>query len=282
MSFVTIKNIYKVFGPKPRRALELVKSGYDKERLLNEEAHHLGLSNLSLEVERGEIFCIMGLSGSGKSTLVRHINRLIDPTDGHILVGNDDVMEFSRRELIEFRRHRVSMVFQRFGLLPHRTVLENAAYGLEVGGMSKASRQKSALAWLVKVGLEGYESSYPRQLSGGMQQRVGIARALATDPELLLMDEPFSALDPVIKREMQDVLLKLQNELHKTVIFITHDLNEAMRIGDRIAILKDGQLIQVDTPQNIVEQPADDYVRSFVKGVSQKTESSVQPSADRF
>jgi len=223
------------------------------------------LWDINLEIEKGQIFVIMGLSGSGKSTLVRHLNRLIDPTEGAIYVGGIDVMNLSQMELEEFRRHRMSMVFQRFGLLPHRTVLENVAFGLSIQKIAKAEREEKAQEWLRSVGLDGYD---PSQLSGGQQQRVGLARALCTDPEILLMDEPFSSLDRLIRSGMQYLLVELQDKLHKTIVFITHDLDEALRLGHQIAILKDGVLSQVGRPEEILRNPADDYVEAFVRDVN--------------
>lgn len=264
MSLIEIRNVYKIFGKKPQAALAKVRAGLNKEDLLRAFKHHLGVCDMNLQIEQGEIFVIMGLSGSGKSTLVRHINRLIDPTAGEILVNGKNIMKFGKEELLEYRRFSVSMVFQKFGLLPHKNVIENTALGLKLRGLSKIERRKIASEWIAKVSLSGYENSYPRSLSGGMQQRVGLARALATDPTILLMDEPFSALDPLIRREMQDVLRQLQKDLNKTIVFITHDLDEALRIGDRIALLKDGRLIQVGSSQEIVNHPADDYVAKFV------------------
>ena len=228
----------------------------------------VGLWDINLEIEKGQIFVIMGHSGSGKSTLVRHLNRLIDPTEGAIYVGGIDVMNLSQMELEEFRRHRMSMVFQRFGLLPHRTVLENVAFGLSIQKVAKAEREEKAREWLRSVGLDGYEDQYPSQLSGGQQQRVGLARALCTDPEILLMDEPFSSLDRLIRSGMQDLLVELQDKLHKTIVFITHDLDEALRLGHQIAILKDGVLSQVGRPEEILRNPADDYVEAFVRDVN--------------
>ncbi|MNS85971.1 Glycine betaine/L-proline transport ATP-binding protein ProV [compost metagenome] len=225
----------------------------------------IGVNDLSMSIEAGEIFVIMGLSGSGKSTLVRHFNRLIDPTSGQILVDGEDILRYDEKQLEHFRRHKISMVFQSFGLLPHKTVLDNVGYGLKVRGENKEVYQERALHWINTVGLKGYEKSYPHQLSGGMRQRVGLARALATDTDIILLDEAFSALDPLIRAEMQDQLLALQKELHKTLVFITHDLDEAVRIGNRIAILKDGKLIQVGTPQDILNNPADEYVNRFVQ-----------------
>jgi glycine betaine/proline transport system ATP-binding protein len=264
MSFIELKNVYKIFGSKPFEALAKVRSGVSKEELLHCFAHNLGICNLNLQIEEGEFFVVMGLSGSGKSTMVRHLNRLIDPTAGEILVNGVDIMSFSRAELMDYRRHTVSMVFQKFGLLPHRNIVDNVAYGLEIRGVASQLRRSLADEWIERVGLAGYESSYPRSLSGGMQQRVGLARALATGPKLLLMDEPFSALDPLIRREMQELLLVLQRDTKKSIVFITHDLDEALRLGDRIAILKDARLIQVGSPSDIVERPADAYVESFV------------------
>ena len=228
----------------------------------------VGLRDINLEIEKGQIFVIMGLSGSGKSPLVRHFNRLIDPTEGAIYVGGIDVMNLSQMELEEFRRHRMSMVFQRFGLLPHRTVLENVAFGLSIQKVAKAEREEKAREWLRSVGLDGYEDQYPSQLSGGQQQRVGLARALCTDPEILLMDEPFSSLDRLIRSGMQYLLVELQDKLHKTIVFITHDLDEALRLGHQIAILKDGVLSQVGRPEEILRNPADDYVEAFVRDVN--------------
>ena len=268
MALIDVQHITKIFGPNPKAALARVSEGMGKEELLAETGHTLGLDDVSLSIEKGEIFVIMGLSGSGKSTLIRHFNRLIDPTAGQILVDGTDIIGLNMRELSEFRRRRMSMVFQRFGLMPHRTVVENVAYGLHIRGMSRAERDTHARKWIDTVGLSGFENQFPSQLSGGMQQRVGLARALATDADILLMDEAFSALDPLIRSQMQDQLITLQSELNKTIVFITHDLDEALRIGDRIAILKDGRLSQVGTPPEILLQPADDYVRAFVRDVN--------------
>ena len=268
MSLIEVENVTKIFGPDPKAALKRYRDGLSKEELLAETGHTLGLADVSLSINKGEIFVVMGLSGSGKSTLIRHFNRLIDPTDGRIMVNGTDVLKMGAGELRQFRRTTMSMVFQRFGLMPHRTVIENVAYGLAVRGMSKAERRDKALQWIETVGLAGYENQYPTQLSGGMQQRVGLARALATDAEILLMDEAFSALDPLIRSQMQDQLIELQSELGKTIVFITHDLDEALRIGDQIAILKDGRLSQVGTPPEILLNPADDYVAEFVRDVN--------------
>jgi glycine betaine/proline transport system ATP-binding protein len=265
---IEVKNLYKVFGTQPNAVMSEVKAGKSKTQLLADTGHTLGLQDINLTIHHGEIFVIMGLSGSGKSTLIRHFNRLIDPTEGQILVEGEDVMALDKKALEHFRRHKMSMVFQRFGLLPHRSVLSNAAYGLTIQGVSKNEAEKKAKHWLEVVGLAGYESQYPSQLSGGQQQRVGLARALCTDADILLMDEAFSALDPLIRSEMQDQLIELQKTLHKTIIFITHDLDEALRIGDKIAILKDGELVQQGAPEEILLNPADDYVEAFVKDVN--------------
>ena len=273
---IEISGLYKVFGPKPDTVIELIKQGQTKDQILVETGHTVGLKDINLQIKKGEIFVIMGLSGSGKSTMIRHFNRLIDPTMGQILVEGIDVMQLSATELEEFRRHKMSMVFQRFGLLPHRTVVDNVAYGLEIQSIKKEVRLAKANEWLEAVGLKGYENQYPAQLSGGQQQRVGLARALATDAEILLMDEAFSALDPLIRSEMQDQLIELQEKLHKTIIFITHDLDEALRLGDRIAILKDGELIQQGSPDEILLHPADDYVEAFVKDVNRARALTVE------
>ncbi|HUG58176.1 MAG TPA: glycine betaine/L-proline ABC transporter ATP-binding protein [Candidimonas sp.] len=265
---IEIRNIFKIFGSRPERWLDEAKAGISKEALLAKSGHTLGLRDISLSIEEGSIYVIMGLSGSGKSTLIRHFNRLIEPSAGQILVDGVDVMTLGKTALEKFRQQKMSMVFQRFGLFPHRTVIENVAYGLQVQGMSKDERRQRAQHWLEQVGLAGFENQYPHQLSGGMQQRVGLARALATDAEILLMDEAFSALDPLIRREMQDQLLQLQAQLNKTIVFITHDLDEALRLGNRIAILKGGELIQEGTPEDILLAPADDYVQSFLQDVN--------------
>ncbi len=268
MSKIEVRNIYKIFGPHPEKWLGEVKAGMSKEDLLAKSGHTLGLRDISLSIDEGSIYVIMGLSGSGKSTLIRHFNRLIEPSAGQIVVDGDDVVSLNKRDLEKFRQHKMSMVFQRFGLFPHRTVLDNAAYGLSVQGVPKAKAEERARHWLDQVGLNGFEAQYPHQLSGGMQQRVGLARALTTDAEILLMDEAFSALDPLIRREMQDQLLRLQSKLNKTIVFITHDLDEALRLGNRIAILKDGELIQEGTPEDILLSPANDYVQAFLQDVN--------------
>ena len=273
---IKIENLYKLFGGAPKKHMELVHKGKTKDEILAATGHTLGLKDINMEINKGETFVIMGLSGSGKSTLIRHFNRLIDPTEGNIIVEGTDVMDLSEKELEDFRRHKMSMVFQRFGLMPHRTVLENVAYGLTVQGVDKVTRNAKAVEWLETVGLAGYEDQYPNQLSGGQQQRVGLARALCTDAEILLMDEAFSALDPLIRSEMQDQLIELQEKLHKTIIFITHDLDEALRLGDRIAILKDGELVQEGPPEEILLKPATEYVEAFVKDVNRARALTVE------
>jgi len=265
ISEIEVKNVFKIFGDRADEALRLIRNNQGKEQVLAQTGCVVGVNDLSLSIGSGEIFVIMGLSGSGKSTLVRHFNRLIDPTSGQILVDGDDILQYDMEALREFRRRKISMVFQSFGLLPHRNVLDNVAYGLKVRGESKQLCAERAQHWIETVGLKGYEKKYPHQLSGGMRQRVGLARALAADTDIILMDEAFSALDPLIRAEMQDQLLELQKTLHKTIVFITHDLDEAVRIGNRIAILKDGRLIQVGTPHQILHNPADEYVDRFVQ-----------------
>jgi glycine betaine/proline transport system ATP-binding protein len=268
MSKIEINNVYKIFGPKPHDVLEMVKSGSGKEEVLEKTGHTVGLDNVSLKIEEGETFVCMGLSGSGKSTLIRHLNRLIDPTDGEILVEGTNVMSLDTEKLIDFRRHKMSMVFQRFGLFPHKTVLQNVGYGLEMQGIEIEKRNSVAMEKIEAVGLTGFENQFPNQLSGGMQQRVGLARALATDTDIMLMDEAFSALDPLIRSDMQKQLLDLQAQLKKTIVFITHDLDESLRLGDHIGILNAGKLVQVGTPVDIIMNPADDYVEAFVKDVN--------------
>ena len=268
MSYIEIRNIFKIFGPTPDTGLSLARGGVNKDEILARTGNTVGLHDVSLSIEQGETFVVMGLSGSGKSTLIRHLNRLIDPTAGEVTFGGEDILAMDIPTLNAFRRKRLGMVFQRFGLLPHRNVIDNVAYGLEIQDVDRSTRQEAASKWISRVGLAGYESKFPDQLSGGMQQRVGLARALATDPEVLLMDEAFSALDPLIRSDMQDELMKLQAELHKTIVFITHDLDEALKIGDRIAILKDGKLVQVGRPEEIILHPADAYVEAFTRDVN--------------
>ena len=265
---IKISNLYKVFGKNPSGAMDHVRKGASKQELLDNHGHVLGLRDINIDIPERQIQVIMGLSGSGKSTLIRHINRLIEPTEGQVVVDGVDVLQMSADDLREFRRHKQSMVFQKFALLPHRTVAQNAAYGLTVQGITEGEAKERAQRWIDRVGLGGFENHFPAQLSGGMQQRVGLARALATDAEILLMDEAFSALDPLIRTDMQDILLDLQEELHKTIVFITHDLDEALRIGDRISILRDGEIVQQGDPQDIIMRPADDYISDFIKDIN--------------
>jgi glycine betaine/proline transport system ATP-binding protein len=257
-----------VFGKNPEQVLTPDYAEKSKAEIQEELGSIVALQDVSFDVSRGETFVVMGLSGSGKSTLVRCLIRLIEPTAGEISIDGEDLLEYSDRELTEFRRRKSAMVFQHFGLLPHRTILDNAAWGLEVQGVQKKQRHERAREVLEMVGLKGWEEAYTTELSGGMQQRVGLARALTVDPEILLMDEPFSALDPLIRREMQDELLDLQQRLQKTIVFITHDLDEALKLGDRIAIMRDGKIIQLGMPEEIVENPADDYVQEFIRDIS--------------
>ena len=265
MASIEVRHVSKLFGRNESAALALARQGVDKLDILARTGCSLGLNDVNLDIPSGEIFVIMGLSGSGKSTLVRHLNRLIDPSTGAILFDGRDIMALNARGLRAFRRRSVSMVFQGFGLLPHRTVIQNVAFGLLTRGESKAEALPKAGRWLEVVGLTAYETKHPSELSGGMRQRVGLARALAADTDVLLMDEAFSALDPLIRVEMQDLLLDLQRSLKKTIVFITHDLNEAIRIGARVAVMKDGRVVQVGTPTEILEHPADDYVARFVQ-----------------
>ena len=267
-NFIKIKNLYKIFGNNTTEALNLVKTGLSKEKLLEKTNCVLGLNNINLDIPKGKIHVIMGLSGSGKSTLIRHLNRLIEPTFGEITIDGVNVLELNNKDLLEYRQKNMSMVFQKFALFPHKTILENISYGLMVQNISEQIYKEKSQFWLKRVGLEGYDNYYPNQLSGGMQQRVGLARALATDAEILLMDEAFSALDPLIRAEMQDVLIDLQLELKKTIVFITHDLDEALKIGERISILRDGFVVQDDNPQNIILNPSDDYVSDFIKDIN--------------
>jgi glycine betaine/proline transport system ATP-binding protein len=265
---IEAKGLWKVFG---KRADEIMGSDLQrasKETIQEKTGCVVAVRNVSFTVKKGEFFVIMGLSGSGKSTLIRMLLRLIDSTSGSIVVDGNDVLKFNKKQLRDFRRHTTGMVFQYFGLLPHRSVLDNVAYGLKVQGVSKEKRYAKAREAIDTVGLKGWEDYLPSALSGGMQQRVGIARALTTDPEILLMDEPFSGLDPLIRREMQDELLELQDKVHKTIVFVTHDLHEALKLGDRIAIMRDGKIIQVGAPEDVITEPADDYVREFVQDAS--------------
>lgn len=265
---IKIRNLYKIFGSNGTAYIDAVQNGMSKAELNNQHGHVLGLRNINIEIPSGCIQVIMGLSGSGKSTLIRHINRLIDPTAGEVLVDGIDVVKMNQDELRQFRRHQTAMVFQKFALLPHRKVLDNTMFGLEVQGMDRSKATEIAMRWIERVGLKGFENKYPNQLSGGMQQRVGLARALSNDAPVLLMDEAYSALDPLIRTDMQTVLLDIQKEIKKTIVFITHDLDEALRLGDQIAILRDGEVIQQGTSQDIVLRPADDYVANFVKEVN--------------
>jgi len=270
MSVVKIKieSLYKIFGTNPKMGMEHIKNGVGKDELLTKYSHVLGLQDINLNIQEKSIQVIMGLSGSGKSTLIRHINRLIEPTAGKITVEDQDVMAYDKNALRNFRRQKTAMVFQRFALMPHMTVIKNVSLGLDMRGIKPEETKEQASRWIKKVGLSGYEEKYPQHLSGGMQQRVGLARALTNDADILLMDEAFSALDPLIRKDMQDILLQLQSELHKTVVFITHDLDEALKIGDRIAILKDGKMDQDDLPADILLNPKTDYVRKFVEDVN--------------
>ncbi|MDI7863597.1 glycine betaine/L-proline ABC transporter ATP-binding protein [Rhizobiaceae bacterium n13] len=265
---IEIRNLYKIFGPRGDAFVDAVKKGMSKAELNEKHAHVLGLQDINISMPGGCITVVMGLSGSGKSTLIRHINRLIDPTAGEVLYDGVDICRMDETTLREFRRHKTAMVFQKFALLPHRTVIDNTVYGLEIQGVAREGREKRARRWIDRVGLQGFENHYPNQLSGGMQQRVGLARALTNDADILLMDEAFSALDPLIRVDMQTVLLDIQTELKKTVVFITHDLDEALRLGDKIAVLRDGKVIQQGTGQEIVLSPADDYITAFVKEVN--------------
>ncbi len=265
---ICIEHLIKIYGEKPQAALKLFREGKSKDDILQTTLHVLGIADISLTVNQGELFVVMGLSGSGKSTLVHCINRLINPTSGHIYIDDEDVAHVNEKRMREIRLTKVSMVFQRFGLFPHKSVAENVEYGLLVRGVDKADRRQKALETLEMVGLAQWADYLPDSLSGGMQQRVGLARALATDAEILLMDEPFSALDPLIRREMQDELLRLQKDLHKTIIFISHDIHEALKIGDRIAVMKDGCIVQIGTPSELITQPASDYIRAFTRDVN--------------
>jgi glycine betaine/proline transport system ATP-binding protein len=265
---IKISNLTKIFGPNAQSVLKHVENGMGKDDLLKEHKHVLGLSNINLDLKNKNIEVIMGLSGSGKSTLIRHINRLIEPTSGSIMIGGEDVIQMAPESLRKFRQQKTAMVFQSFALLPHKTVLDNVCYGVHLQGIAGEEAVSRAQRWIDRVGLTGYEDRYPTQLSGGMQQRVGLARALTCDTEILMMDEAFSALDPLIRSDMQDLLLQLQDELHKTIVFITHDLDEALKIGDQIAILNGGELVQHGSPQDILMNPADQYVTDFVKKVN--------------
>ncbi len=268
---IKVEDLTLIFGKRKQEAHSLLEKGISKEEILKKTKCTVGVNKVNFEIKEGEIFVIMGLSGSGKSTLIRCLNRLIEPTSGKVFFKDHNITRETNKELLETRRTEMSMVFQKFGLLPHRTILENAAFGLEIRGEEKLVREERAIQALETVGLKGYEHQYPSAMSGGMQQRVGLARALANDPEVLLMDEAFSALDPLIKSDMQDELLEIQNKLHKTIVFITHDLDEAIKIGDRIAIMKDGVIEQIGTAEEILTGPASEYVEAFVEKVDRKT-----------
>ena len=265
---VSVENLWKIFGPSPETVMDGENSLKSKNEIQEELGNVVALKDVNFEVRRGETFVVMGLSGSGKSTLVRCLTRLIEPNAGSVFVDDEDIISFNNNKLTQFRRKKTAMVFQHFGLLPNRTIVDNVAFGLEIQGVDKATRREKAREVLEVVGLRGWEDNYTTQLSGGMQQRVGLARALAVNPEILLMDEPFSALDPLIRREMQDELLRLQAELKKTIVFITHDLDEALRLGDRIAIMRDGEIIQLGIPEEIIENPVDSYVEDFIRSIS--------------
>jgi glycine betaine/proline transport system ATP-binding protein len=264
---VSCDGVWKVYGPRPERIVGSPDAALPRAELLEKTGCVAAVRDVSFDVAPGEVFVVMGLSGSGKSTLVRMINRLHDPTAGRILIDGEDVLQLGEERLREIRRHKISMVFQHFGLLPHRRIVDNVAFGLEVQGIEREERERRADEVLEVVGLGGWGRHYPDELSGGMQQRVGLARALATDPEIMLFDEPFSALDPLIRRDMQDEVIRLQREVRKTMIFITHDLMEALKLGDRIAIMKDGAFVQMGTPEEVVSSPADDYVADFIRDV---------------
>ncbi|KRA44765.1 quaternary amine ABC transporter ATP-binding protein [Devosia sp. Root635] len=278
---IAMRGVTKIFGDDPNTALALLQAGRSKSDVQAETGHVVGLDNVSLDVAKGQIFVVMGLSGSGKSTLIRHVNRLIEPTAGEIVVNGADVLKMSLDQLRTYRRTQVAMVFQKFGLLPHRSVIDNVAYGLEVRGVGKAERLREAAKWIEIVGLSGYEQSRPRQLSGGQQQRVGLARALALDTEIILMDEAFSALDPLIRSGMQDQLIELQKSLGKTILFITHDFDEALKIGHRIAVLKDGAVQQVGKPEDIVLRPANEHIEEFVRDVNKARAIHVRSIMDK-
>ena len=281
-SAIEIKNVWKIFGNNSKEALNAIQNEHiSKQEALEKYNSVIGVSDVSFNVKKGEIFCVMGLSGSGKSTLVRHINRLLEPTSGQILINNEDVMKFDSKSLQDLRNKKIGMVFQNFALMPHRSVLDNIAMPLEIRGISKNDRLDAANKILDIVELQGWGNKFAHELSGGMQQRVGLARALAADPDVLLMDEPFSALDPLIRRQLQAEFIKLSKQMKKTTVFITHDLDEAVRVGHRIAIMRDGKVIQIGTPEEIVMKPADSYVADFVKGISRlkivQAKSIMQP-----
>jgi len=285
-SAIEIKNVWKIFGNNSKEALNAIQNKHiSKQEALEKYNSVIGVSDVSFDVKKGEIFCVMGLSGSGKSTLVRHINRLLEPTSGQILIDNEDVMKFDSKSLQDLRNKKIGMVFQNFALMPHRSVLDNIAMPLEIRGISKNDRLDAANKILDIVELQGWGNKFAHELSGGMQQRVGLARALAADPDVLLMDEPFSALDPLIRRQLQAEFIKLSKQMKKTTVFITHDLDEAVRVGHRIAIMRDGKVIQIGTPEEIVMKPVDDYVADFVKGISRLKivqAKSIMKSVEQF
>ncbi|SES68248.1 glycine betaine/proline transport system ATP-binding protein [Oceanobacillus limi] len=264
---IKLEHVSKIFGPKPKSVIPMIKEGKSKDEILAETNHTVGVYDASLDIKKGEVFVIMGLSGSGKSTLIRCFNLLNKPTTGSIYIDDQDIVTSNKEQLKKIRQDKIAMVFQHFGLFSHRTILANVEYGLEIKNIPKEERRELAMKNIEIVGLKGYEDKYPDELSGGMQQRVGLARALANDPDILLMDEPFSALDPLIRREMQLELLDIQERLQKTIIFITHDVNEAFKIGDRVAVMKDGHVVQVGTPEEIIEEPANDYITDFIKDI---------------
>lgn len=278
---ISIRNLYKIFGDDPQSALQDVQAGMGKPELLEKRDHVLGLSDINIDIEEGQITVIMGLSGSGKSTLIRHLNRLIEPTAGQVLVDGENILDWGETQLRQLRRETMSMVFQKFALLPHRTVLENAGMALATRGKSRKEFEGDANRWLDRVGLDGYGGHYPYQLSGGMQQRVGIARALTSNSGIMLMDEAFSALDPLIRTDMQDLLIELQAELHKTIVFITHDLDEALKLADHLVILKDGLVIQQGEPQQILLKPSDPYIEDFVSDINRARVLRVRSVMDK-
>nr|WP_166635206.1 glycine betaine/L-proline ABC transporter ATP-binding protein [Halanaerobium congolense] len=283
MTILKIKadNLYKIFDGKGQQEIKMLKNGMSKDDILEKTGATVGINNASFEVEEGEIFVIMGLSGSGKSTLLRCLNRLVEPTSGSVKIDGTDIMDLNKDELREFRKEKFGMVFQNFALFPYRTVLKNAEFGLEIQGMNKEKRKEKAMTALKQVGLEGYEEQKPDQLSGGMQQRVGLARALAVDTDVLLMDEPFSALDPLIKKDMQDKLLDLYEHIDKTIVFITHDLDEALKLGDRIAIMKDGEIVQIGNHEEILTNAENDYVAEFVQDVNRSRVLTAEDIMDK-
>ena len=281
---VSIRSLYKIFGPRDGDMMDFVRRGMGKAELLDQHKHVLGLQDINVDMQAGEITVVMGLSGSGKSTLIRHLNRLIEPTAGEVLIDGEDVLKLNENDLRDLRRKKMSMVFQKFALLPHRTVIENAMMPLLVQNIDPAVAAKEAQKWLARVGLDGFEHRYPAQLSGGMQQRVGIARALTANTDIMLMDEAFSALDPLIRTDMQNLLLELQKELHKTIIFITHDLDEALKLADHLVILKDGAVVQQGEPQGILLNPCDPYIEDFVSDINRarvlRVRSVMSPISD--